>query len=255
MICRYCGAAYEEDSIKCPYCHSENSDAAKKQKQEILSSYDREAEDIKRQAESFPQRTAEKWTAYLLWGLGALAILAFLAVIAAICIGRLSVKGSYESEKKHLAALEALYQAEDYGAIHTYIREESLWSSAYDKYSQVSSVYDRYVYFEKGIAYLEELAAFQDVSAQEKKEMLRGWSEDVIAEAFWILSAVKVYTEDAVFLGNEEELGSFYEACAGILESYGYTEEEIAQIEQGKDADGWDDLIQKLQEYFYAQID
>ncbi|MED9903795.1 MAG: hypothetical protein UFG06_06385 [Lachnospiraceae bacterium] len=255
MICRYCGAEYGEESIKCPYCHSENTDAAKKQKQERLNSYDKEAELIRKQAESFPERTAKKWTVYLLRGLGVLAVFCFLAVIAAICIGKFSVKRSYENEKKHLAALEELYQEKDYSGVYTYIRKEELWSSVYDKYYQAASVYDGYLYLQEAAACLGEIAAFEDVSAKEKKEMIQDQAEDFLKSVSWVLSTAKAYEEDMHFLGNEEVLHGFYEACADLLKDFGYTDEEIAQIVQGEEAEGWDGLTQKLQEYFDAQID
>ena len=55
-------------------------------------------------------------------------------------------------------------------------------------------------------------------------------------------------------MGNEEQLQEIYEETVTIFKEYGYSEEEIQEIELGENSSMWEELIAKLEDYFWREI-
>ena len=87
MVCKNCGAEYDKSSISCPYCGTENAQTAGKQKKEILQGYDREAAKIRKEAETFPQKTANRLTKRIVFAVGILALIGISFTILFIFYG------------------------------------------------------------------------------------------------------------------------------------------------------------------------
>lgn len=253
MICQNCGAEYEDDSLICPYCHSENEREAKKQKQQILGNYDREAAAIREDMENFPKRTARKWTFYLLWGVGVLFAAGILITAGILIFGQVSAESRYQAEREHLAKLESFCEAGEYDAVTEYLRAHDLWSSAYDKYKQISDVQRAYVDFEENLAQLEQIATDEYLTAEDKEKYFEFWLEYAAEKAHKVLYYGDMFSKDRVILGNEEVLIKYYDLCADRLVKMGYTQEELEDFTMTEDADIIS-FMEKMRAYYTSMI-
>ncbi|MDO4463930.1 MAG: hypothetical protein Q4C57_05215 [Bacillota bacterium] len=230
MICKSCGAKYDKSSIRCPYCGTENIQAAGKQKREILQGYDKEATRIRREAEAFPQKAANRLTKGIVFFVGILALIGILFTILFIFYGKLSVRAKYRQEQIYLEKLEALYQEGQYEEMEEYCRKKDLYGRAYQKYAQVMEVNG---YYERMESSMDEIRLIEagNISAEQKKELSEYWIQDIQNQALNVLQKCREYAEDDAFLGNEQVMEEFYHNCVRRLQEFGYTEEEIIAIE------------------------
>lgn len=230
MVCKNCGAEYDKGSIRCPYCGTENIQAAGKQKREILHSYDTEAARIRKEAEAFPQKTADRLTGGIVFAVGILALIGVLSAIIFIFYGKLSVSVRYRQEQIYLEKLEVMYQEGRYEEMEAYSRKKNLYGGTYQKYTQVMEVNRYYERMENSMDEIRLIEA-GDLSTEQKKELSDYWMEDVLLQASNVLQKCREYAEDDAFLGNEQVMEEFYHNCVRRLQEFGYTEEEIIAIE------------------------
>lgn len=230
MICRNCGAEYDKGNISCPYCGTENVQTAGKQKREILKDYDREEARIRKEAEAFPQKTANKLTKAIIFVLGILIFAGVLISVIYILYGKLSVRISYRQEQIYLEKLEELYQEGRYEEMEEYCRKKELYGRTYQKYTQVIEINRCYERMEAGMDEIQSIAA-ESFSREEKEKLCDYWVKDVLSQAADILQKSREYADDRSFLGNEQTLEEFYTNCVKRLQEFGYTEEEIIAIE------------------------
>lgn len=249
MICKSCSAEYDDNILVCPYCGSENKKAAQELKEDILEAYDKEAEMIQKTAEQYPEKTARKWTKTIVRVVVVIIILGIIVSIVAIVAAKLSVSAGYKKEQRHLSELEELYQAGDYAAVETYLRDKELWSSAYEKYDEIARVYAYYAYMENDMKHIEDILS-SEISGEEKPEVITPWCENVLEDAASTMELSKKYAEDMQFLGNEEELTNLYEDVVTQLEQMGYSKEEIDFIEQIKKDNIPEELLDKLLDFY-----
>ena len=249
MICKSCSAEYDDNILVCPYCGTENKKAAQELKEDILETYDREAEQIKRSAEQYPEKTARKWTKNMMYAVAVIVTLGIVVGILSIVVGKVSVSVGHKNEQKHLTQLEELYQAKDYAAVNEYLTDKELWGSSYEKYDEIARVSSYYSYMENDMMYIEDVLA-GEMSDEEKTSLVSRWCESVLKDAASVLRLSKEYSADMQFLGNEEELDVFYADVVMQLEQIGYSEEEIAQIAQMEKEHIPEELLAKLLSYY-----
>lgn len=252
MICNQCGAEFDNRLLQCPYCHSENRKEAKRQKRQILEGYDREAENIRKEVENYPQKVAKKWTKKLLLGIGiALAAGALLTVIYLLCT-RIFVKAEYAGKDAQLAKLEELYQAGDYAALSEYMWEEDLYGRDYDKYGEVWEVYAELEDMEQAVQHMEQVSTYTTFSRDELWESFEFWSGDYISSAKRAMELADTYLNDRVFWENEDALQSLLDMTVENLTDIGFSREEIDRI-VAEDTEDLVDLEEKMFEMLVVQ--
>ena len=248
MNCKYCGAEYEDDLLQCPYCNSENEKEARERKEEILKSYDVEADKMKKEMASYPKKTANKWTKIILIILGCLLVIVIMVSVIVIVAGKLTVNVEYKIEQQQAGKLEEFLAAKDYDGMLAYIEEKDIWSG-YDKYLEVKDVYKEYVEILKSKQTIEE------TTREYGKETWEKWTEYqvdwMVDSAITIYQYEEAYTQDKVLWGNEDEIEEIVQMAEKELLSYGLSEDEMDIIkEDSKDTD-YSEILQKLQEYFW----
>ena len=252
MICKNCGGEYADNDIKCPYCGSENKIAAGRKKKEILHSYDVEAAKIRKQAEDFPEKTANRWTQNLLRIVGILAAIGVLITVIAIIWANFSTGLERRNEQRHIKKLEELYQAENYEEMDEYMDDKELWGREYDKYDQLTSVYQDYSRMEEHIRALEEIID-NDVYIESQKEELARWRlEEVLYYASRVLKLCRSNIDDMVYHENEDRLEGFYKNCVQKLKGFGYSDAQIEQIANWDRKSSIEELIQIIRDYYFA---
>ena len=227
MICQNCGAEYEEGSLNCPYCHSENRRASERLKKDILRGYDKEAEEM---VQSVPKKAVRKWTKYVAIGLGAVlalgAVIAYVTVIAAVVSGNVN----YRKSRREYAKLEEYYSAEDWSDMRYYLRSKSLYGSRYDKYWQVVDADSRLEELKEKVREIRETYAINTFNEALKEDMAGVWGESAIKSANTLLEMTKEQVEDMAVTGNEEILQRYYDEGSQYLEELGFTPEEVDSL-------------------------
>ena len=252
MICNQCGAEFDNRLLQCPYCHSENRKEANRQKRQILEGYDREADNIRKEAEKYTQKTAGRWTKKLLIGIGiALAIGVLLTVVYLLCT-RIFVKAEYAGKDAKLAKLEELYQAGDYAALSEYMWEEDLYGRDYDKYGELWEVYAELEDMEQAVQHMEKVNSYTTFTREELWESFEFWAGDYISSAKKAMELSDTYISDRVFWENEDDLQSLLDITVEKLTDIGFSREEIDRI-VAEDTEDLVDLEEKLFEILVPQ--
>ena len=253
MICKSCSAEYDDNVLVCPYCGSENKEAARELKEDILENYDREAEQIEKMAEQYPEKTARKWTKTIVCVAAVVLALGIVLGIIAIVAGKISVNVGYKSSQKHLERLEALYMAGDYAGIEEYLDQKDLYDVTYEKYTEIERVYTYDTYIKSDMQFVEDILS-GEMTDDDKEEHVRIWCESILKDASLAIEMSRKYSEDMQFLGNEDVLKDFYKETVSRLTEFGFTEEEIKMIEQIDKKNLPEDLVEKLFTYYWTQF-
>lgn len=249
MVCKSCSAEYEDNNLICPYCGSENKEAVREIKEDILEHYDEEADMIRKSAELYPEKTARKWTKHIVYLLTGLIAVGVLIGILAIPLGKLSVSMQYKREKKHLAKLEELYVAGDYAAVDAYLDDKDLYEAVYKKYEEVSRVYTYEAFLENDFQHVEEILA-SEMLDEDKEKHVNIWCENILEDAAMVMRLSEKYENEMPILENEEVLERFYKDTVLKLEKMGYSEEEILQIAEVEKENVPLDLLKKAIDFY-----
>jgi hypothetical protein len=253
MICPSCGAEYDDSSLMCPYCHSENSSAAREEKQRLLESYDKEADEIRREADNYPKQAAKKITRYLLAGLAAVLVLGLLVTVLYLCFGRRQVNADYRQEKVNLEKLEELYGAGSYEDLTAYIKDHDIWGRTYDKYLQVADLCGGCESMQSYEAEVREIFENSYLQQENKESLAEYWIECFLGQAYQIAADTEEYTQDSNLLGNEQILKTYYGTMLTLLEPYGVSGEDLQEIGEKGD-DTWNEVLERLKQGFYSQM-
>ena len=239
IICKNCGAEYDDEQNRCPYCGGDNFGKSVQVHEDTIHDLERE----KRQWEKMPEKVAGKgmsWTARL----GIVAVIAVVIICIIVFIfSSISRKVSYQVEQKHLEKLESLYQNGDYEEISEYLKKvDHTYQSYFDKYTEI----DRMQHY---IKYLndEDESYLQWIVKNDKADALNNISYIVS-----ILSECQK-AADAYYKYEEEDAVAYYtEYCYDYLkEHYGISEDEIKSCideADGLDYDHEDQITEALQE-------
>ena len=134
IICKNCGAEYDDEQDRCPYCGGDNFGKSIQVHEGPIHDLERE----NRQWEKMPEKVAGKgmsWTARL--GIGTVIAVVIICIIVFI-VSSISRKVSYQVEQKNLEKLESLYQSGDYEGISEYLKKvDHTYQSYFDKYTEV----------------------------------------------------------------------------------------------------------------------
>lgn len=238
IICNNCGAEYEDDLDRCPYCGGDNFGKSVQVHEDTIHDLERE----KKQWEAMPKKVAGKGMSFTA-KLGILAILIVIIICAVTFVHSfVERKVNYQQEQKYLTKLESLYQSGDYEGIYQYMKKiDDSFRSYYDKYRNVSDM-------QRHIDYLQE----------DDEDMLRWMVENDKPDALTNMNNLVVVlndcqeAEDAYYKYEEQEAVAYYrQYCYDYLqEYYDISEDELnACIEEagGMTYDSRVEIAEKLQ--------
>lgn len=248
MICNSCGAKYDKEALRCPYCYSENGILAKKIRQDMLASYDTEAKEME---VTVPKQAVRMWTKQFIKVLPAIVIFAVVATVIAIFAGRISADREYNVKQANLQKMEELFAEEDWKALcEYYYGHDDVYSTEFEKYREMIQAYTWYEMFTETLDEIEDLETLEFDSDERKQELYLSWISTALSNVQQALSTCKSYSEDNSFRGNEKKLETIYQECADILSAYGCSKEEIEQLVTDKDAGYLEKLSEKMLIYY-----
>lgn len=227
MICQNCGAEYEEGSLSCPYCHSENRRASERLKKDILRGYDKEAEEM---VQSVPKKAVRKWTKYVAIGLGAVLALGAVIALVTVMIAGVSGKADYHKSQKAYQKLEEYFGAEDWSGMRGYLRRKSLYGSQYDKYWQVADAESNLENLKEEVQEIRDFYGKTEFSEAQREDLARSWGELAVKSAKALMGKTKEQIADKALSGNETILQRYYDEGRQYLEELGFTPEEIDSL-------------------------
>ena len=256
MICEYCGGEYGDDVVSCPYCHAENKDAAKARQADILAGYDKEAEAIKKEADLYPVKMARKWSAKVVLGIVAGAVICLLLLALFKYVLDVEDRNSLAREQKKLAEMDAFLEAEDYAGLEEYLFLKNIKVYEYEKYEQVIYVYNRYELFLETEADIRKYAVYLDPAyindlpkSESAESLAKRYVNNILGNSGDVIEKYLQHGKDTTFLGNEEALEKIYEDTVTELKKYGLTDEEIMQLPDEEDAPDWNTMVKKVSDY------
>lgn len=246
IVCNNCGASYEDDEPRCPYCGGDNFEKSVQVHEDTINDLKRE----KQQWEEKPQRVARA-------GMSMVAKVLITVIVAGLLISagiyvamRIHTVASDNREKAVLEKLEKMYQQQDYSGICTYMKKHNtLYGEAFRKYRLVETLENDtkdYLITPEG-EYLERII-------REKKPT-------GLSDVSYIIDALIVCqkSEAADYKYEEQEAVAYYrEYCSAYLnEHYELTEEEIKEVMDGydpSDKDNQSNLERMMQERAFSHL-
>jgi len=229
MICKNCGAEYDNGSLSCPYCHTENRKAVLRRKKEILKGYDKEAEAMHKQAESYVERTANRITGRIMIILGIMAALGIVTAVISVIATKHQVNHKYALDAENKQALEELLMDGNYSDMDVYMREKKV-GVGYEKYDQVVRMYRHYQRIKEYDSYIRTSSVDFAKSRTDWESIVEFYVDEILDNSARAISIYENNGKDKEFLGNEKALEEIYHWVAGEMEQYDFGEEDFSEI-------------------------
>jgi hypothetical protein len=262
MICKYCGGEYGDDVLACPYCHAENSQVAKEQQQDILDGYDSMAEKMKEEAELYPVKMAGTWSKKVVLSITAGAVVCMLLLVLFKYMLGVEDRNALTREQEKFAEMDAFLEAADYAGLEEYLFTKNIKVHEYEKYEQVIDMHNLYERILETDTDIREYAVYLDPSyvhqlpnSESAEYLAESYLNRILGSSGNIIENYLKYGQDTTFLGNEADLENIYQDTVDILKEYGLTDEEIAQLPEGKNATDWQTISQKVTDYYLENIE
>jgi len=143
MVCKSCGAPFEDSSPVCPYCGWENAAVAEQQQQQQLQGIFARIANLLQ----LPQRTAERTTRFLKKA-GRYILLVFAAaLVLALAFSVLAPRFQLRKQQQNLQQLESYYTARDYDALYAMMDGlDDGYRAVYQKYDITAELYHSVLY-------------------------------------------------------------------------------------------------------------
>lgn len=248
IVCKNCGARYDEKELNCPYCQYENVAAAQKQYHEELDLAIREREQLK----NLPKEMARKRTKKIV----VVAILLFLGIVFIIggirYYEQYGPQSDFAIEKNNKEVMEQYLEEGNYPALSDYYRTVGWNMGIYEKYEEVKELYDCYEDIEWRISQIKYY--FPTSRKEEQAEQ--------VAKAMKEFSQMYEYyntcVNDTKRLANDKYLEDIWNmGKADFMQAYFMNEEmvhDVLEIECGDDISVYNELAESVAENLVLQL-
>lgn len=138
MVCKECGAKFDENELLCPYCGAENFQVAKEQQDQYVKDYKRKKKELKR----MPEKIVKKTTKTMFYLAGGLFVGVILLLIVVTAFSKIVSSDMLARQEKEIAKLEGYYSKGDYEAMCDYLEEIDKRGGSYEKYNRIYDLYE-----------------------------------------------------------------------------------------------------------------
>lgn len=224
MICENCGAEYRMKDVYCPFCQSENPVLAEILRDEALTRYDDEAQQMEA---TISRKAMKKWTRIILIICGILVGLALLSGIIPAIWAPISAKLNYRSHMRREQELEEMLVRQDIEGIYQALNGDDNVRD-YPKFEEIWEVYSSYssyqLYMEMWNQYEEE--TYRELyDESEVQAELQRLGDRLIWYAGRTLSHCRQYGSDRVIQGNEALFETYEKEICIQLKELGISEQ------------------------------
>ena len=231
MICKNCGAEYDDNLIQCPYCEAENTTKVYQNHYEYIDDLKKRTKDVN----NLSNKIANASTSIFVKGIVAL----FVIVVIVLVIGFIWAKANgaigLGKKEKDLEKLENLYEMGDYNQMLDYYYDCGFRGGAFEKYHRIGSVYSSYEWAMSDLESLKTYTGFVKNGTAKEEPM----DTD-------ILSCVKRILMTMVEIAEYREEGYLY-GEAEVLEEIDRNLHEILEKELFLTSDEIEDLFKEYQ--------
>lgn len=217
MICKSCGAEYEDKLLVCPYCGSENENRAREEQLDYIEEVKEKIEEVRSQA---PVKAAKRASDMVVKIVGAMIGVFLVVALAVWAYSTFSANGALKKQTKQIEKLEAFYQAQEFEKMSEFIEKEKLRGATFYKYIDIADLYDRVPYI------MEEMDFCLDKVQRYELE-----ANDVVWElmdGLYQLKHIYDYEQEGFIYGNEDAAAAIREIyIEKMTKVFLLTEEEI----------------------------
>lgn len=220
--CRNCGAEYDNNEDRCPYCGADNHAFSVKKHEGRVKRLNNERFFWK----NLPEWAAGKGRKLTVYFFIALVIISIVGAGITYSVSVIKQKQEYRIKRESAKELEALYKEADYQGIYEYMDGfEYRYSSEFDKY---------YIVYR-----LQQYVEYALNVSTDNDEGYRRWIiENNKKDAFYDISyMVDIFyecmeSEDNLYMYGEEAAIEYYRdyAYSYIYDAYGIDKEEVCRI-------------------------
>lgn len=254
ITCDNCGAQYDDDADKCPYCGSDNFGKAVQEHEDTINRLNREKEFYT----NMPNRAANTGKSILTRVLIIIAVITLIAGIGGLLSGVIERKLEYRTLTRNTQKLETLYQSGDYEGIYDYVKKKNiLYDWDYKKYydiAQLEIYKQEYINLEyaseenmkwllendtwSSLYNVEYIVDMLALCQKMENNDIRNTSTDIIA---YYRDIAYTYLEE-YYAVNSEEAGQVIDDCGGF-EDDNYDQTDMIAISMKKYV--WNKLKEK----------
>lgn len=206
--CENCGARYEEALDQCPYCGAQNVRAAWDRYQHKVKELGKEKREIRELPRTIPQKVSKK----VIRAAGLFILLFLIAALAVTAGAGIKARLQKKNEQKHIEVMEELLLKRDYEALSDYYRSLDYAYVVYDKYQEVSRVYEQYKLLKDRVELIKDMpASLYDQYYEEDLQLLK--------EQWEVFEELAVSFEtDRMLMSNEKQIGEIRQAGQTLIE-------------------------------------
>ena len=226
MICKNCGAEYDDNLIQCPYCEAENTQKVYQNHYEYIDDLKKRTTDVK----NLSNKITNTSTSIFVKGIVAFVVIIVIVLIIGFIWAKANGAIGLENQEKDLEKLESLYQSGNYNEMLEYYYDCDSRGGAFEKYYRIGSVYGTYEWAVSDVDNLKTYAGFvKDGTA--KAELMDTDIKTCLKHIFEAMSEIAEYREEGYLYGEEEVLeqidGNLYEI---LEEELFWAEDKIEEL-------------------------
>ncbi|MCI5620783.1 MAG: hypothetical protein MR355_04360 [Lachnospiraceae bacterium] len=226
ITCKNCGADYDENTERCPYCGGDNFEKSVRTHQEKISGLHQE----KKRWEAMPDKVAQKMVSLTM----KIVICAVIGVVL-VCIllfAGTRIKNSVMNKMDAAAIekLEEMYQNGDYTGISKYMDKlGNPTRPKYEKYNQIVILEELLSHIQKeDEGYLQFLVRENEVPTN-------------ITYIVWILKECQFYENEYYKYDEQDVVEAYRKWCYDFMEEqYGLPREEAEGVFEAAGEVNWD---------------
>lgn len=244
--CPNCGAEYDSQLLKCPYCEYENIEAAQENYREKIEELVEEREEIK----NLPKKVAAKRTKIIFACVAVFLVVIILGLVGVEVYQKTSKKYQAKKEQENKEIMESYLANKDYATFYSFYQGLDYAYLVYNKYDEISTIYYWYECIESDF----ELQ-FKDYNKGNKESHIT-WVALAMNEYGNMIRRADEYLNDNYRYGNEEHIQNICEmATARLKEMYRIDDAMIEEIlavekERGADSAAYNELAEKVVENY-----
>ena len=224
MICKNCGASFEDNLYACPYCNHENSEFAQKVYSKEISEVVGKIKNIKEETKKEEKKISKKSTKVFAVSIIILIAAIFVTYLVREIFYDIVERQEAKAEKKFLTEIDVYYRNGDYEGLYRYYHDNMSYSLKAIKYQEIVTAlgdmrhiknYNESVRLERNIYPVEIYAILEEFNSLSKSTYEK--------------------TNDSTIYGNEQILLDLEaEAKEFLKKTLGLSEEKIETVKKAE---------------------
>jgi len=207
------------------------------------------------------RRFGSNYSNYVGRGVLIVALVITFALGLSIVSGPIIARREAEMKDKHIRSIEQMAAEGDWSGIDTYLSENDLYGSEYEKYRYVHSAKVGVAFIEGCMSRVEKYInapISEYYTEKDRNQKVHSEVETIVYELRGNYRLIYREVYDRGVAGNEMELLGYLETLEEVMTTYGYTEDEILEMYRYDDFDFketilFQQLVEKVKSYYIAQ--